>query len=91
MGRVCALGVGEMRTRMMNRCEDYRKGRKVLMTVAVLTLLLTGSSQNMARAANQPKRLTPHQRKELEQRASELHNAGENLSDAGEIAPRWRR
>jgi tetratricopeptide (TPR) repeat protein/CHAT domain-containing protein len=26
MGCVCALGVGEMRTQMMNRCEDHRKG-----------------------------------------------------------------
>ena len=51
MGRVRALGMGEVRTQMMNRCGDHRKGCdlalatvlaavEIVVAVAVLTLLL---------------------------------------------------
>ena len=51
---------------MLNRYEDCWRGYKPLMTVAVLTLLLSGLVSEAARAAQPAQRLTADQRKELE-------------------------
>ncbi len=68
---------------MMNRCEDHRKSIKwvsttvmvgvgIAMAMAVLELLLTGMMSPAVSPEIKPERLMPEQRKELEQRASEL-------------------
>jgi hypothetical protein len=71
---------------MRDSASDQNSLRPVLLAVAALTLLLTGLISPAARAAHPPERLTPEQRKELEQRASELHNAGDLLYQGGEVA-----
>jgi CHAT domain-containing protein/Tfp pilus assembly protein PilF len=82
----------------MNRHEHQRKGCNLeptavlwalrnALAAAVLSLLVTALSSRAAGAADQPERLTAEQRKELEQRANDLSNAGFQLYQRWAIAP----
>jgi len=72
---------------MPDSASEQSPPRSILIAVAVLTLLFTGLISPAARAADPPEWLTPEQRKELEQRASELNNAGVQLYQRGAIDP----
>jgi len=72
---------------MRDSASEQDSLRPNLMAVAVLTLLLAGLISLAARAADPPERLTPEQREALEQRASELHDAGFQLYQRGAIPP----
>ena len=60
--------------------------RRMLLAVAVLSLLLTGLTSPAARAAGPPERLTAEQRKDLGQ-AGELSLPETSSISAGQIAP----